>query len=204
MRIGLMALLLLAACTPPIDRPQAYSGLQQSDAYCLQQFGVACPPWFLRAQRGEVAALPRNADGPGQPTIDVLEETPGRLEVRLVRDAGVLKVPARINGAITLDFILDSGAADVSIPADVFLTLSRTGTIEKRDLLGKQSYRLADGRAVSSQLFQIRSLSVGGHTLSNVLGSVAPASASLLLGQSFLSRFSSWSIDNSRHVLVLN
>ena len=54
-----------------------------------------------------------------------------------------------------------------------------------------------------SQLFRIRSLNVGGHTLSNVLGSVAPASASLLLGQSFLSRFKSWSIDNGRHVLVL-
>jgi hypothetical protein len=37
----------------------------------------------------------------------------------------------------------------------------------------------------------------------NVVGSVAPASGTLLLGQSFLGRFKSWSIDNSRHALVL-
>jgi hypothetical protein len=48
---------------------------------------------------------------------------------------------------------LDSGAPDVSIPADVALTMVRTGTLQ--------------------------------------------------LGQSFLTRFSSWPIDNSRQELVL-
>ena len=37
-------------------------------------------------------------------------------------------VPVQINGAITLDFTVDSGAADVSVPADVFSTLARTET----------------------------------------------------------------------------
>jgi hypothetical protein len=52
-------------------------------------------------------------------------------------------------------------------------------------------------------MFRIRSLKVGDQVLENVLGSEAPASAILLLGQSFLSRFRSWSIDNQRKVLVL-
>src|SRR5690242_10937685 len=43
---------------------------------------------------------------------------------------GVYTVPVRINDALTLDFTVDSGASDVSIPADVFLTLARTGTID--------------------------------------------------------------------------
>jgi len=33
---------------------------------------------------------------------------------------------------------------------------------------------------------------------------ITPLKGSLLLGQSFLSRFKSWSIDNERQVLILN
>ena len=54
-----------------------------------------------------------------------------------------------INDAITLDFIVDSGAADVTIPADVVLTLMRTKTLKETDFLGEQTYVLADGSKVS-------------------------------------------------------
>lgn len=37
----------------------------------------------------------------------------------------------------------DSGAADVSIPADVVMTLMRTGTLRPGDFLGTQTYRLS-------------------------------------------------------------
>jgi predicted aspartyl protease len=109
-----------------------------------------------------------------------------------------------INGQITLNFTIDSGAADVSIPADVLSTLIRTGTIKKSDFIGQKTYRLADGSTVPSATFVIRSLKVGNHLLENVTGSVASAEAELLLGQSFLRRFNSWSIDNKRQVLLLN
>jgi len=36
-------------------------------------------------------------------------------------------VPVKINGAVTLNFVIDSGLADVSVPADVVLSLIRTG-----------------------------------------------------------------------------
>ncbi len=108
-----------------------------------------------------------------------------------------------INGALTLKFVVDSGAADVSIPADVFMTLLRTDTITEGDFLGKQTYQLADRSTVPSQRSVIRSLKVGDRILENVTGSVAPVAGSLLLGQSFLSRFKSWSIDNQRQALIL-
>ena len=44
---------------------------------------------------------------------------------------------------------------------------------------------------------------MGTHRLTNVPASVGPATGELLLGQSFLSRFRSWTFDNSRHALVL-
>ena len=36
-------------------------------------------------------------------------------------------VPVAINRAITLNFVIDSGAADVSIPLDVFSQISSNG-----------------------------------------------------------------------------
>jgi predicted aspartyl protease len=34
-------------------------------------------------------------------------------------DGGIFVVPVQINGTMTLDFVTDSGASDVSVPADV-------------------------------------------------------------------------------------
>jgi predicted aspartyl protease len=124
--------------------------------------------------------------------------------IPMQRQGGTFLVPVTINNAITLGFILDSGAADVSIPADVFLTLMRTGTIRNTDFLGSQNYQLADGSVVPSTTFRIRTLKIGDQQVENVKGSVASPNGPLLLGQSFLGRFKSWSIDNQRHALVLN
>jgi len=116
---------------------------------------------------------------------------------------GVYVVPVSFNGAITLDAIVDSGASDVSIPADVVMTLIRTKTISDQDFLGTQTYVLADGSKVPSARFRIRSLKVGGNTIENVEASIASSEAVILLGQSFLGRFRSWSVDNDKHVLIL-
>jgi hypothetical protein len=117
---------------------------------------------------------------------------------------GVYQVPIRINDTITLDAILDSGATDVCIPADVVLTLIRSKTISSEDFLGSQTYTLADGSEVPSQRFIIKSLKVGNKTLENVAASIVSVDAQILLGQSFLRRFRSWSIDNEKHSLILN
>lgn len=122
----------------------------------------------------------------------------------MIPEGGAFVVPVRINDQITLKFVIDSGAADVSVPADVVMTLLRTGTIAESDFLVTQKYRMADGSTVPSQQFVIRSLKVGDRTLENVTGSIAPVEGSLLLGQSFLRRFKSWSIDNQREALILN
>jgi hypothetical protein len=45
---------------------------------------------------------------------------------------------------------------------------------------------------------------VGDHEATNVTASVAPVNGGLLLGQSFLRHFGSWSFDNGRGVLVLD
>jgi hypothetical protein len=56
---------------------------------------------------------------------------------------------------------------------------------------------------VPSTILRIRTLKVGAIVVHDVQASVTDAKGSLLLGQTFLARLTTWSIDNSRHVLVL-
>ena len=128
---------------------------------------------------------------------------PVRIALPLQMWNGILVVPVEINGAMTLDFAVDSGAAYVSVPAGVFSTLKHAGTIQEADLLGQEGFILADGSTGQWNTFTIRSLKVGNVVLRNVKGGVAPSQGPLLLGQSFLKRFKSWSIDNSKHELLL-
>jgi clan AA aspartic protease (TIGR02281 family) len=124
-------------------------------------------------------------------------------EVALKEEGGTFVVPVQINGAITLDFTVDSGAADVQIPLDVFRTLVRAGTIAASDYIGEQTYTLADGSTQKQPRFIVRELKVGGYVLRNVPASVSPVDGNLLLGESFLSRFAQWTLDNEQHVLKL-
>jgi clan AA aspartic protease (TIGR02281 family) len=124
--------------------------------------------------------------------------------IPLERENGTFVVPVVINNQITLNFTLDSGASDVSIPVDVFSTLVRTATIQQSDYLDTQAYSLADGSTTQTPRFRIRFLRVGSVELRNVIASVGPKSSSPLLGQSFLARLGSWAIDNNRQLLVIN
>jgi predicted aspartyl protease len=124
-------------------------------------------------------------------------------QVRMEGQGGVYVVPVRFNDMITLNAIVDSGASDMSVPADIVSTLIRTKTITDQDFLGEQTYVLADGSKVPSKRFRIRSLMVGNKTVENVTAGVASVQGEILLGQSFLSRFKSWSIDNESHTLTL-
>jgi predicted aspartyl protease len=113
------------------------------------------------------------------------------ISVPMQMEGGTYVVPVLINGAITLDFIVDSGAADVVIPADVVSTLLRTKTIGPSDFVGQQTYVMADGSQAPSDVLIIRSLKVGNCIVQNVRASIASPKATLLLGQSFLRQFNS-------------
>ena len=156
----------------------------------------------LRADQGDSSAQLKLDQLYGPEELAVLPP-PGRKVVQLENLGGIFVVPVAINGIITLKFIVDSGAADVSIPADVVMTLMRTGTVTTDDFLEKKTYVLADGSQIPSQTFRIRSLKVGPVVIENVTASVTNARADLLLGQSFLSRLNSWSLDNQRHALII-
>jgi clan AA aspartic protease (TIGR02281 family) len=117
--------------------------------------------------------------------------------------SGGLIAPVVINNALKLNFIVDSGASDVSIPADVFSSLVRANTVTQADITGVRNYKNADGEVFQSKTFIIRSLKIGNIEAPRVQAKVSPPNAPPLLGQSFLKRFKSWSIDNSTQELIL-
>jgi hypothetical protein len=121
--------------------------------------------------------------------------------VPLVKARGVYEVPVRINNVVMLDFIVDSGAADVTIPADVLGTLYKAGTIKPEDFRGEKIYQLADGSTVPSPTFVLRSMQLGSTIVYNVSASVVKADGPLLLGQSFLENFSVFSFDYEKKVV---
>ena len=118
-------------------------------------------------------------------------------------DGGVYIVPVSVNGVVTLDCIVDSGASDVNIPAEMFRKLVRAGSVKESDYTGTSDYTLADGSTEHGRTFRIHSLKVGNVVVQDVIASVGGDGSSALLGQSFLSRFRSWSQDNTHHTLAL-
>ena len=124
--------------------------------------------------------------------------------IALIKTGGIYVVPVEINGVSTLNFVLDTGASEMNIPADVALTLYRTGTIKDADFLPGQTYRLADGSQVNSSRFVLRSLKIGQRRITNVAASIGSVSSPLLLGQSFLEKLGAWGIDNKKNVLTIN
>jgi clan AA aspartic protease (TIGR02281 family) len=123
--------------------------------------------------------------------------------IQVASESGDFVVPVVVNGEITLNFIVDSGAADVSIPSDVASTLARTGSLKPADMTGEEAYQLANGSEMFSKTFTLRSLKVGDIVVENVRATIAPPEGRLLLGQTFLKRFNAWSIDNANRLLLL-
>ena len=117
---------------------------------------------------------------------------------------GVFTVPVLINGTVQLEFLLDTGASDVVLPADVIRTLIRTGTLSQEDVIGVNKHVLADGSRGENLQLRLQEIRIGDRAVRDVTASSAPMQGIPLLGQSFLSRFGSWTIDNRRQVLVLS
>ena len=162
------------------------------------------PGEIWRDAQGQVHALPSCPLPPGViPPAVVAQPKPTTLRVPIQRMGNNYLVPGLVNNAMTLNFIVDSGAADVTVPADVVATLKSTGALSDRDFSGRQIRGLADGSKMTSEIFRIRSLAVGDWLVQDVAASVTPAGAPPLLGQAFFSRLKSWSIDNVTQTLLL-
>ena len=159
---------------------------------------------FTAADGRQQSGLFRNGEYVGTTaSASVAPPPPRGGEVALQRKGGTYIVPAEINGLAPVDFHIDSGAADVSVPAYLFQQMKSAGSIRADDMLGTETYVLGNGTSIKAETFRIRSLKVGAIEVRDVRASVSQYSGPPLLGMSFLGRFNSWSVDNGRGVLIL-
>lgn len=124
------------------------------------------------------------------------------VEVPLTRYLNTYTLKVKI-GSVDGRFILDSGASDVLINKEFEKQLLTAGALSKADAVGERVYSLADGSKVKGKVYVLNNLQVGGFTVDNVAAGVISSDASLLLGKSFLDKFSEWRIDNERKTLYL-
>src|SRR5258706_4670455 len=160
---------------------------------------------FSRCYGDDVGNCAQRIISGGQATVATLNSTrdKGRLVVPLENFQGIYMVPAIVNGVMNLKFAVDSGASNVTIPADVVASLVKAGSITNVDFLGQGIYSLADGSKAQSRIIRLRSVKVGDVLIEDVRANETPENSPLLLGQSFLRKLKSWSMDNGRHALVL-
>ena len=148
------------------------------------------------------AGAPSGAIASAQPA-GVRVSRDGKEIIPLEPINGVYMVPGTINGVVSAKFLVDTGAAVVVIPAALVKSLTDSGFITQDDFLGERTFRVANGSAMQAQALRLRSLQVGNVVVENVEAGIFPDNAPLLLGQSFLTRLKSWSMDTTAHTLTI-
>lgn len=128
--------------------------------------------------------------------------TKSKDEIQLKSNNGTYLIFVSING-LKSNFVLDSGASEISISSNFERELIARGLIKKEDYLEQGLYKIANGTIVTQRRINLREVKVGDFTVKNVTASVGNGDIPLLLGKSFLDKFSKWSIDNNTEKLIL-
>lgn len=127
-----------------------------------------------------------------------------RFSIPLNSEGGVNTIPVEVNG-VTMNFIFDTGASDITISSVEAAFLIKQGSISSEDVIGEQIYQTADGSINVGLKIRLRTVKIGPSELKNVEASIIDNDrAPLLLGQSALQRFGSFSIDNTNHQVIFN
>lgn len=172
----------------PLYRERLLNGLLILKHYVEQSYAPA-PSALDRLPEG----IAKKSDG-----------LPKEGQVKMTRMAGnTFKVPCTING-LRMNFILDTGASDVSISKATAQYMFDQGYLRREDIEGFSRYSTADGDISVGMDITLRKVNFGGYELKDVKASVVDSDqAPLLLGQSVLSRLGRIQIDYDNSLLTI-
>jgi clan AA aspartic protease (TIGR02281 family) len=123
-------------------------------------------------------------------------------KIQLMSENGIYKISVDISG-IKKNFVLDSGASELSISQSLENELISKNLIQKTDYLEPALYKIADGSILSCRRVKLKQVKVGNVIVKNVIASIGISETPLLLGKTFLDNFQKWSIDNKSKLLTL-
>ena len=125
-------------------------------------------------------------------------------EVPITRKAGgTFNVDCNVNG-LALNMIFDTGASDVSISKVEADFMLKNNYLSMSDIKGKQYYQTADGGISEGTVITLKEVRIGDAVLHNVDASVVKSQkAPLLLGESVLQKFGTFTVDNINSKLII-
>lgn len=121
-----------------------------------------------------------------------------------ISEGGTIDIPVTLNKALLINFVVDTGASESSIPLYIVNTLIKTETILTTDRLEDKTYILANGTTMTNRRVQLRNVRIGDFVLENISFSVSDDVRSpLLIGQNILSQFKSVEFDYANKKVIL-
>ena len=137
-------------------------------------------------------------------SIFILTQINAQTIIKMEKVNGVFMMPCKVNG-LSLKFIFDTGASDVSISLTEALFMLKNGYLDEKDLIGTQKYQIANGDIQEGTKIILRQIEIGQLKLHDVKASVLHSlSAPLLLGQSALCKLGKIEFDYSNNTLKIN
>lgn len=102
------------------------------------------------------------------------------------------------------DFILDTGASISLINKTIVTQLLADGFISKRNYLGKDLIKTADGKQHMVEFWNLPNITVGGKRILDVNFAVMEGKSELLLGMNIINKLNIWKIDLENYQIYLN
>jgi aspartyl protease family protein len=122
--------------------------------------------------------------------------------IKMHCENGNCYVPVKINGQ-ELNFVFDTGASSILISSLEANLLVKNGTLKRTDIVGEELYGTASGDIAVGTIIMLKTVQIGDRELNDIEATVVEnSSASCLLGQTALSRFGKYTIDNQNNKII--
>ena len=111
---------------------------------------------------------------------------------------GLYIVPCEVND-VSMNFIFDTGATNVTISKEQALKLFKNGSIESKDILGESKYKTASGNIGVGTEIILKSIKIKNLELKNIRATIIHSpNAPLLLGQNVLSKLGKITLEENK------
>lgn len=124
-------------------------------------------------------------------------------KIPLIKKGTLYTIIAQINN-LDISFIFDSGASECTISEEIFNQLEIDEDKKLFQKLSDGLYKVADGRVIVQKRYLLSNFKVGDSNYEGIIFTVSQKGSPNLLGQSFLNKFSSWTLDSDKNTLILN
>ena len=129
------------------------------------------------------------------------QQVHAQVTVEMEQQGGIYYLQGKVNG-LPLKFIFDTGASNVSLSLSEALFMLKNGYLDRNDIKGVSYAQIANGDIVENTEVLLKSIEIGGITISNVKALISHnLTAPLLLGQSAIQKLGPIQLDKNKLII---